>query len=710
MISRTVKAIAFLLMAALFGTGARAASHGAPGDWAQFDALIAKSQGAMMADPKAALAAARAAETLANRHRDAPRYRESLATSLWLEAEAGTRINQVVQARTALQTALQIAASDGKTSKLDGDLALTRARLADSTGDYALALKSYQQAHSVFVKLGILRSQAIALLGIGAIYEKARDFDRELRYYREASQVYPGEPGFNLSVANNIGFALQQVGRYDEALKNYSRALKIAVSLKSPFLQAYILNNIAMSEAKLHRLAEAERSADQALKLLGPRDENGWAPFVWSAKADIAYQRGALKTAVADLDKAFHGTDLGATIAPFRDSHEIAYKIYRVADNYPLAMAHLEAFKRLDDEGRSVAASANIALSSAQFDFANQQLEIARLKSAQLERDIRLNESRAAMQTVIFAAALLSGLVLIAWIAWRHFLVRRHRNAITQKNVALTQTLAQRDLEIARRIEVESQLRFAVEAAQQASRAKSHFLANMSHELRTPLNAIIGFSEILAARAASQERTREYASSIVEGARHLLSVLTDILDMARIEAGKVALVEKPVRLGDLVEGTISAHRREASADGKNLRYVETEGAILVRADEARLRQVLENLTSNAIKFTDTGGTVEIRIERAPDGVDLVVADDGKGIPADKLNVIMEPFGQVESAYARAHGGTGLGLPIVKALVDLHGGRFTIGSNGERGTIARVHLPLERVLDAGDPHQTRYAAA
>jgi signal transduction histidine kinase len=707
MISRPVKACALLLLGVLSGSGACAATGGASADWAQFDALIGKAQRAMMTDPKSALATTRAAGLLADRHRSEPRYSEALATSLWLEAEAATRINQVGQARTALAAALQIADNDGKITKLDGDLALARARLAESSGDYALALKSYQQAHSVFVKLGLLRSQAIALLGLGAIYEKARDFNRELRYYREASQVYSGEPGFDLSVANNIGFALQQVGRYADALNDYGHALKIARSLRSPLLEARILTNIAMSQAKLHRLAEAERNADQALKLLGPADESGWAPFVWGVKADIAFQRGLLKTAVADLDRAFRGTDLATTIAPFRDTHEIAYKVYRVVGNYPLAMAHFEAFKRLDDEGRSVAASANLALTSAQFDFANQQLEIAKLRSAQLERDISLKESRAATQTVAFTATALAGLILIAWIAWRHFLVRRHRNAITQKNIVLTRTLAERDREIARRTEVENQLRVAAEAARQASRAKSHFLANMSHELRTPLNAIIGFSEILAGRGQPQERIRDYASSIVEAGRSLLGVLTDILDMARIEAGKVTLLEKPVHLGDVVEQTISAF---GHASGKKVHYVKTDGGVLVRADEARLRQVLDNLTSNAIKFTDKDGIVEIRVERNPDGVDVVVSDNGEGIPADKLDVIMEPFGQAESAYARAHGGTGLGLPIVKALVDLHGGRFTIGANGERGTVARVHLPLERVLDAGGTRRTQDAAA
>ena len=685
-----------LLGLVLMGTRADAATVNAA-DWAQFDGLIAKSQKAMNVDPEAALASARAAEGLAARHRYASRYKESLATALWLEAEASTRTNKIAQARAALSTASRIAASDGKVTRLDGDLALTRARLADAGSDYAVALKSYQQAHAVFVRLGIPRNQAIALLGLGGIYEKARDYDKEAGYYREAAHVYSGDAVFDLSVANNSGFALQQVGRYDDAIGHYKQAFKIALTLKSDMLEARILTNIAMSEAKLHRLADAQRDADRALRLLGARDEGGWAPFAWGVKADIEYQRGDLKAAVTDLANTFRGLDLRTTVAPFRDAHEIAYRVYRDAGDYPKAVAHLEAFKRLDDEGRSVAASANLALTTAQFDFTNQQLEIAKLRAAQLERDISLKESRAAAQAIVFAAIGLAGLVLIAWIAWRHFLVRRHRNAIRQKNVELTQTLAERDREIVRRTEVENHLRVAMEVAQQANRAKSHFLANMSHELRTPLNAIIGFSELLASRAIDSNKVREYASGIASGGHHLLSILNDILDMARIEAGKVILNEADISLGDVVTRAISIVGREG-VDGKQVHFSDSNRDVRVLADEERLEQILTNLISNAVKFTNKDGVVEIRIDRNQEGVDLVVQDNGKGIPADKLDVIMEPFGQAEGAYARVHGGSGLGLPIVKALVDLHGGRFTLSSEIGRGTEARVHLPSERILN------------
>ena len=665
--------------------------------WDEFNRVFAHALTITMAHPEMGLEETQRAAAIAERHKGEPGYPYALASALWLEAEALTRTNRIAEARKVAAKASQLAAADGKITKLDGDLALSRARIAESSGDFASALKNYQRAHAVFSQLGIPRSQSLALLGLGDLYEKARDFSREIKYYREAAQIYSGDPAIALAAVNNLGFAYEQMGHFSEAIPRFEQALNIARSLKSPILQASILDSLAVSYARLGKLKEAERAAERSLWLLRNTDEGGELRFVWGAKAEIEYRRGNLKGAAADLQQAFRGLDLKTTAPMFRDMHQVAYKVYRAEGNLPLAMAHVEAFKRLDDQGRSLAASANLALLGAQFDFQRQDLEIAHLRAAELERDIRLRKSQAEVQSIVFAGVILAALLLLVWIAWRHTLLQRHQNDIAQKNIALTDTLSERDEEIERRTEVESRLRVAMQAAQQASRAKSHFLANMSHELRTPLNAIIGFSELLVGGRLKPEKSQEYAGDIAEGGRHLLAVLNSVLDMARIESGKVELQDRLVRLGDVVEHALSMlGGREAHAD-KDIRASDDD--VLVRGDEVRLRQAVINLVSNALKFTGEGGVIDIRIERVEDGMDLVVEDNGEGIPADKIPLIMEPFGQAESSYARVHGGVGLGLPIVKSLAELHGGRFTIESEMGRGTITRLHLPKERLVDA-----------
>jgi signal transduction histidine kinase len=683
----------YALLLGLSICGAFAAS--AQQDWAEFDRFVALAQSSMMSHPDRAMDAAKSADAIAARHKQEGRYRRAAATALWLKAEAFMRTSRLTEARASANQAATLAAGGGNPTALDGDIALSLARISESSGDLESALKSYQRAHTIFARLGLGRSQALVLLGLGDLYGKARDYKREIRYYQDAVQAFPKDKAIALAAANNLGYAYEQMGRYGQAIRHFEEALNIAVSLKSPVLQSSILNNLAISNARLLKLADAQRAANRALALVSKNDPDNEARFSLGAKAEIAYRRGDLRAAAADLKQVFRDIDLTKTPPEFRDTHEIAYQVYRAQANYPLSIAHLEAFKRLDDEGRALAASANLALLGAEFDFARQDLEIARLRGAELEHDVRLRKSQAEMEEVIFAGVLLVGVLLAAWFAWRHALLRRHRNTISQKNVELVKTLAERDTEMERRAVVENRLREAMLTAQQANRAKSEFLANMSHELRTPLNAIIGFSDLIRGDWTKLEKAREYAADISQAGHHLLAVLNSVLDMARIEAGKMELADGLVRLGDVVDGALAVLGGPKAYAGKTVRTLGDCDAV-VRGDELRLKQIVINLVSNALKFTDEGDWIQIRVEQTSDGLDLIVEDSGKGILPEKLPVIMEPFGQAESAYARSHGGIGLGLPIVKSLIEMHGGSFGIESEYGKGTVARIHFPPDRI--------------
>ena len=233
----------------------------------------------------------------------------------------------------------------------------------------------------------------------------------------------------------------------------------------------------------------------------------------------------------------------------------------------------------------------------------------------------------------------------------------------------------------------EDALREARDAAEQASRAKSQFLATMSHELRTPLNAIIGFAEMLLAQPdLDGDKQREYAATIRQAGRHLLSLLNDILDLSRIEAGAYQLDLVPLRLADVAEEVVEMMAAEARAGGLSV-TVDIAGDILVEADERALRQILINLVGNAIKFTPPGGAITLTARADEKEVEVTVADTGEGIAAADIERVLEPFVQGEDAMNRRHGGAGLGLPLVKRLVELQGGRFRLESERGRGTRA-----------------------
>ena len=662
-------ALALLLSASLSG----AALAARPVDPNRFETVIDASKQAMMSDPQIALTRAR--EALAVATSDAGPDRPSrIATAQWLEAEALIRTNHASDAEPVITRALAAIAHQPNT-KLHGDLMMAQGAARATQGKVQAALQDFQTAHDIFRAAGEPRGQAKALQEIGSIYQDAGDYPRVLQYYAQSAEAYQADPALLLTAYNNKANAYKEMGRLAEALKEFRLALKVAEDMDSPMLEAHILTNLASAEVLAGHPKAADAAISRGFQLARGEQAAQERPYLSGVAAQAAQRRGDLRQAAADLRATFEGVDLATTSLPYRDFHRTAYEVYsRLGDDHR-ALAHLKAFKRLDDEARALAANTNAALMAARFDFANQDLKIANLKSGQLKRDIALARSRNLITQVLLGGSTL----ILALLAFGLVSLRRSRNQVRAANVSLSASNV---------------------SLEKALKAKTEFLATTSHEIRTPLNGILGMTQILLADPKITLDVRERIALVQGSGETMRALVDDILDIAKMETGNLTIERSDIDLAQILRETGQLWSGRAREKGLELKLeIEAAPARIVE-DPTRLRQILFNLMSNAIKFTDLGAVrlaagAEIRGEG--EVLVLEVGDSGIGIRADQVEEIFESFKQADGGLTRRHGGTGLGLTICRNLAEAMGGDVRVESQPGVGSVFTVTLPLVRAV-------------
>ena len=509
---------------------------------------LAVAETLMLSDPAAALSLAEAATRT-------PLSPDQLATAYWLHAEAMLRLNRADEADDYARRADALLAQDADAA-LRADLSLTRGRIARRAGRASDALTLYHTAHELFAEAGEARKQAITLQSIGSIYNDAGAYERVIDYYERAAKAFDGDPRLAMVAWNNRGNALKMLGRYDDALGMFAEALRVAEAQDSDYLRVRILTNIASVEVAAGRLDEADAVIAEALALARRSGQRSWQDFVLGVRAQARAARGDEAGALADLRAVFEGKTLATTPAPYREFHELAAELYDGADD-ARALAHLKAHRRLDGAASAAAASANLALRAAEFDFASQELQIERLATAALRDRLSLADAEQRRRRVQMIVLLCGLFVLIgaSLLAVRFF--RRNNEALRDMHAELAAS--------------HDELTLTNDKLVTANEARMRFLAATSHEIRTPLNGIIGMTEVVLRDMDEADGNHARVRIANEAGRALLVIVNDLLDMAKIERDETEIVRTDTSLTGLFEDTAMLWQKAAEDKGIRLR-------------------------------------------------------------------------------------------------------------------------------------------
>ena len=683
-------AVARTILGLIMAAGAMSATdaHAQRSPTLDYEVAAADAKATMLIDPAKALPKAIVAEQLGGKIVDRRARGIAVATAQWLQGEAYLRTNQPGKADGPVRKAVASIVRFQPQSKLYADLLISLGWLDSYELLVGNALVDYQRAFEIYGKIKDPRGQSRALVFIALLYVQAKDNETADKYYKQAMDIYRSDINISVSIYNNRALAFGESHQYAMAADQFKKALDLAKQLGSNNLLMQIYGNIARVQLDMGNLGLADQALARGQALADPSDQSLIGRLKATA-AQSALQHGNLPKARKLIMEALVGVDPKKADDSYQDFRKTAYDIFLATGDMKQALAQLQVLKRLDDDATKLATNTKTALMAARFDFANQELKISQLKASELQRSIAFERARAQTQRYVFLGAAAAVAVVIALLAFGIVTLRRSRDQIRAANDDLAVTN---------------------DALGKAMAAKTEFLATTSHEIRTPLNGILGMSEVMLADMRIDPALRERIGVVHDAGVRMRTLVDDILDVAKMETGNLAIESAPFDICATI--TDAARMWEEQAGAKGLSFAVEFGGCpaMIMGDAARIRQIIFNLLSNALKFTKSGRvTLRVEVDK-DDQLNVAVTDSGIGIPADKLEDIFEAFRQADAGTTRQFGGTGLGLAICRNLARAMGGDVSVSSVVGEGTTFTLMLPVVRAPDVQAVPAARIADA
>ncbi len=619
------------------------------------------------------------------------RHSDASAQAWWVIARIELRNRDTAAARRALEAARRDAPRGAAGNRVRGYISLMDGLFARGSGDLALAVEQYRTAQRLFLQSDDRRGQGLALQALAQLYVDAGNGDDALRYFQLAENAYQGDDLYALNLANNRAVAQQYASQHEASIANFRRALVVADRLGLSQHSRQILLGIAGSQISAGDLPGA-RATLTTLQSRFPSNA-GSSAATDRLHAAIAFREGRFRQARTYIERALVGIDPAQSDVAYLKDHQIAYQIYSALGLRDLALRHLEAVTRLDQDSQALRSSNRAALLAAQFRFDAQEQRIERMRQEQLERDIR-NQRMLNIALAIGSAVVLSLLLGL--------LIMTIKGRNKERAAARELAVVNRNLE-------------------RALAAKADFLASTSHEIRTPLNGILGMTQVILAQGNLPAQLTSQIELVHDAGTAMRALIDDILDVAKIENGNFTVSPRATDINDVVARIVRLF--DAQAHGRGLTIVHTADTLPGPAmiDPDRLTQVMFNLIGNALKFTHEGGVTVTLAHRegasndhdntAP-AVILTVEDTGIGIPPEWHERIFEMFEQVDNSRTRGYAGTGLGLAICKQLTEAMGGTIAVTSaegEGTRFTLIFPFIAADEAAPAGAHAPTSAAA-